>query len=101
METFYVVGNRFPVPDGVGRPHLQLRESRLSGLPRPSAGRRRTHGAGPPEQAHRSKPDARCWPTSVAVAHPVSQTQRVVIGRPQLVGYFCLLPHPDDEEADC
>ena len=32
---------------------------------------------------------------------PNTQPQRVVIGRPQLVGYFCPIPHPDDEEADC
>ena len=32
---------------------------------------------------------------------PTPQPQRVVIGRPQLVGYFCPIPHPDDEEADC
>ena len=32
---------------------------------------------------------------------PTPQPQRVVIGRPRLVGYFCPIPHPDDEEADC
>ena len=32
---------------------------------------------------------------------PTPQPQRVVIGHPQLVGYFCPIPHPDDEEADC
>ena len=65
METFHAVGNRIPVPDGVGRPHLQLRESRLSGLPRPSAGRRRERG---PARMARGRQSGRTGPRPTLIA---------------------------------
>ena len=73
----------------------------------------------PPRAGHRQKqaaPPLRCGAAGVAApvhtrcsqsvgesspVRPTPQPQRVVIGRPQLVGYFCPIPHPDDEEADC
>ena len=77
------------------------------------------HPSQPPRAGHRQKqaaPHLRCG--AAGVGAPVQarrslsacewdrrpsglQPQRVVIGRPQLVGYFCPIPHPDDEEADC
>ena len=78
-----------------------------------------TQPSPPPPASKRHKqaaPHLRCGAAGVAApvqarcsqfvgesspARPTPQPQRVVIGRPQLVGYFCPIPHPDDEEADC
>lgn len=77
------------------------------------------HPSQPPRAGHRQKqaaPHLRCGAAAVSApvqarcaqcvgesspVRPAHQPQRVVIGRPQLVGYFCPIPHPDDEEADC